>query len=140
MILVGALAIRYHDTLHGFRTGCGTETSTLEANMLQQMMYMREEVLCTIFLYLHKAYDALYRYICLDILTGCDVSPRAIRIFHKYWERLQMVVKAGGYFAPPFKGFRGVAHGDPLSPTTFNEVVGALIGHFVTEVAPTEAV
>ena len=34
-------SITYHDFLHGFRAVCGTGTSTLEANLLQQLVAMR---------------------------------------------------------------------------------------------------
>ena len=50
-----------------------------------------------------------------------------------------MVVKAGGYFGPPFKEYRGVTQGDPLSPKIFNVVVDAVIRHWVTVVALAEA-
>ena len=68
-------SINYHDFLHGFRTGRGTGTATLEANLLQQLAALREEVLYVIFLELHKAYDALDSSICLDILEGYGVGP-----------------------------------------------------------------
>ena len=48
--------------------------------MMHQLVAMRETVLCSIFLGLRKAYNALDRYICLDILAGCGVGPRTIRI------------------------------------------------------------
>ena len=54
-------SITYHDFLHGFRAGRGTGTATLEANLLQQLAALRDEVLYVIFLDLHKAYDALDR-------------------------------------------------------------------------------
>ena len=54
-------SITFHDVLHGFRAGCGTGTSTLEAKILQQLAAMREELLYVIFLYLHKVYDTLDR-------------------------------------------------------------------------------
>ena len=54
-------SITYYDALHGFRSGRGTGTATLEAELLQQLAAMREEVLYVIFLYLTKAYDALDR-------------------------------------------------------------------------------
>ena len=37
-------------------------TATLEAKILQQLIAMREAVLCFVFLNLRKAYDALDRY------------------------------------------------------------------------------
>ena len=42
-------AIQFHYTLHGFRMGRGTGTAPLEANLPQQWMAMREEVLYKIF-------------------------------------------------------------------------------------------
>ena len=58
-------SITFHNFLHGFRAGRGTGTVTPEANLLQQLAAMREEVLYVIFLDLHKAYDALDRSRCL---------------------------------------------------------------------------
>ena len=52
-------SITYHNFLHGFRSGHGTDTSTLKAKLLQKLAALREEVLYVIFLDLHKAYDAL---------------------------------------------------------------------------------
>ena len=40
-----ALVIRYHDTLHEFWSGIGAGTTTLESNILQQLISMREVVL-----------------------------------------------------------------------------------------------
>ena len=57
---------------------------------------MREEVLYAIFLDLNKAYDALDRSRCLEILEGYGVGPRDLQILHRYWERLHMVARAGG--------------------------------------------
>ena len=54
-------SITYHDSLHGFREVRGTGTATLEVKIIQQVTFMRKAVLHTIFLYLHKAYDALVR-------------------------------------------------------------------------------
>ena len=46
--------ISFHDILHGFQACCGTVTASLEEKLLQQLMDMREEVLYSIFLELHK--------------------------------------------------------------------------------------
>ena len=48
-----------------------------------------------IFLYLHKAYYTMDRSRCLDILELYGVGPRALRLLRRYWDRLQMVVRAG---------------------------------------------
>ena len=61
-------SINYHEFLHGLRAGRGTGTNTLEAKLFQQLAALREEVLYVIFLDLHKAYGALDRDRCLEIL------------------------------------------------------------------------
>ena len=122
-----ALAIRFHDVLHGFRTGRGTRTASLEAKMLQQLTAVREAVLHKISMDLHKAYEALDSYMCLKILVGCGVLPRALRFLWTYWVRITMVEKAGGYYAPPFKGYRSVTQGEFLFFTIFNKVVDFVI-------------
>ena len=63
-------SITFHDFLHGFWAGRGTCTATLEAKLIQQLASSREEVLYVIFLDLHKAYAALDRSRCLEILEG----------------------------------------------------------------------
>ena len=64
--------------------GCGTGTSTLEVNLLHQVAALSEAVLHEIFLDLHKAYDALDRFRCLDILEGYSVGPRSLRLLRRY--------------------------------------------------------
>ena len=82
-----------------------------------------------IFLDLHKAYDALERSRCLEILEGYAVGPRACRILQTYWRRLTILAKAGGYYRAAFKGDQLVTHGDPISPTIFNVVVDVVVRH-----------
>ena len=80
----------------------------LEANLLQQLAAMRVTVLHKIFLGLQKAYNALDRDSCPKILVRYDVGSRAIWLLRTYWDGIKMVVKAGGYYSPPFKGYCGV--------------------------------
>ena len=47
---------------------------------------MREAVLQTFFLDLHKAYDTLDKSKYLDILEGYGIGPRALRLLRRYWE------------------------------------------------------
>ena len=61
-------SITYHDSLHVFWAGRGTGTATFEVDLLQQVAALREALLHPISLDLHKAYDALYRSRCLDIM------------------------------------------------------------------------
>ena len=77
---------------------------------------MREEVLYVIFLDLTKAYDALDRSRCLEILEGYGVGPSTRRLLTTSWRCLTMVARADGYYGEAFKGVRGVTQGDPLSP------------------------
>ena len=84
-----------------------------------------------IFLDLYKAYDALDRSRCLEILEGYGVGPKAGRLLTNYWRHLTMVARARGYYWTAFRGERGVTHGDPMSPTIFNVVVDTVVRHWV---------
>ena len=84
-----------------------------------------------IFLDLHKAYDTMERYKCLDILDGYGVGPRAFRILRTYWGRLKMVARAGGYYRAAFMSSWGVTQVYPLYPIIFNMVVNAVVLHWV---------
>ena len=97
---------------------------------------MREAVIHTIFLDLHKAYYALDRSRCLDILEGYGAGYRSLRLLHRYWERLKIVARAGGYYRESFHGERGVTQGEPLQPTIFNVVVDTVVRHWVTPLSP----
>ena len=73
-------------------------TASLEVKLIHQLTVMREEVLHIIFLDLHNLYESLYRSRCLKILEGYGVSPRTFRLLRRYWERLYMVARTGGYY------------------------------------------
>ena len=84
-----------------------------------------------IFLDRTKAYDALDRARCLEILEGYGIGPSPRRLLTTYWRRLTMVARSGGYYGEAFKGARGVTQGDPLSPTIFNVAVDAVVRHWI---------
>ena len=90
-------SITYHDSLHGFRAGRGTGTATIEVELLLQVTAMREEVLHGIFLYLQKAYKALDRSRCLEILEWYGVGPRSLCLLCRYWKIIQMVARVVRY-------------------------------------------
>ena len=123
-------AITYHNSFHRLLEGCGTGTATLEVNLLQHVAALMEEVLHVIFMDLQKDYNALDRSRCLGILEGYGVGPRSLRLLQRYWERLNMVTRAGGYYGSPLRGERGVTQGEPLLPTIFNVVVGVVVRHW----------
>ena len=78
-------AITNHNSLHGLRTGRSTGTTTLEVKLLQQVAALREAVRHAIFLDRYKAYYALDRSRCLDILEGYGVGTRAHHLLRRYW-------------------------------------------------------
>ena len=124
------VAINYHDFLHVFRAGCGTGTATTEVKLLEQVEALKEAVFHAILLGLHKAYNALDRSGCLGVLEGFGVGPRSLCILQRYWARLNMVARVGGYYRAPLRGKRGVTQVDPLFPTIFNVVVDAVVCHW----------
>ena len=76
---------------------------------------MRETFLHDILLDLCKAYDALDREFCLDILEVYGVGNRTIRLLQTYWARLQMAAKVGrgalrDHLKEPPQGNSGVPH------------------------------
>ena len=91
------------------------------------------------FLDLQKLYNTLYRDRCLKILAGYGVVLWTLRILRTYWTQLQLVARAGGYFAPSLQGYFGVTQADTFPPIIFNVVVDAVIRPWLMVVAPTEA-
>ena len=59
-----------------------------------------------ILLDLYKDYNTLDMSRCLDVLEGYGMGTRALRLLRRYWERLKMVVRTGGYYEEPFHGGR----------------------------------
>ena len=72
---IGA-AVQFHDMMHGFRTGRGAGIASLKNKLPHKLTKIREEVLYKVFLDLHKAYDALNRESCMDIILVYGVGPR----------------------------------------------------------------
>ena len=74
------MAVQFHYIINDFRADWRTWTAYLEANLLQQMMAMREEVLYEVFIKPLKPYDAINRERCMYILMGYGVGPQMDRI------------------------------------------------------------
>ena len=68
---------------------------------------------------------------CLEIMEGCGVVPRDLRVLHAYWDSLRMVAHMFEYYGAALQGFWGVTQGDPLSTTIFNAVVEAVVLHWI---------
>ena len=80
--------IAFHDVFSGFWAGYGMDTASLKAKLPQQLAAMMEEIFYTIFLDLHKVYEALGWDRCLNILEVYGVVPWSRRILQEYWDRL----------------------------------------------------
>ena len=63
------------------------------------------------------------------------VEPRSLCLLCRYWAQLHIVARVEEYYGLPFRRERGVTQGDPLSPTTFNVVVDAVVCHWGSLVA-----
>jgi hypothetical protein len=127
-------SIDFHDALHGFRAGRGTGTATIEAKLCQQLAAIKQVPLFQIYLDLRKAYDALDRGRCIEILEGYGVGRRIVALLTNYWKKQRIVAKASGYHGDPFEATRGVTQGDPMSPTIFNIVVDAVVRQWLSQV------
>ena len=63
------------------------------------------------------------------------MGPSDLQLLHRYCERLQMVVRAGGHYREPFRLDRGIIQGGLLLNTIFNVVVDAVVHHWESLVA-----
>ena len=79
-------------------------------------MGIRKEVLCDIFVDLHKDNDALDWGNALDIMEVYGVVLQVFHLLTHYWYNETMVERARGYYRDPFQGFWGVTHGWPTVP------------------------
>ena len=89
--------------------------------------HMEQEPLFEAFIDLRKAYDAMDREICMDILVGYGVGPNMLRLIKHFWDTALLVCRAVGYYGGPFQDFCGVTQGGPLSPRIFNMMVDAVV-------------
>ena len=82
---------------------------------LHQQLAAREQVpLYGIFLDIHKAFDAMDRGRCLQILEDAGVGPKALRLIRTFWDKVILVCRASGYHGSPFSAKHGVTQGGPL--------------------------
>ena len=74
--------LELHDCLHGFLAGCGTGTTITEFKLVQQLAYLEQVPLYGLVLDLRKAFDAMDRERCLQILKDRGV-----------WSRIHLLIK-----------------------------------------------
>ena len=99
--------IPLHDTLHGFRAKRGCGTGIMEAKLAQQLAFIERVPLYGIFVDLRKAYDAMDRERCLQILRGAGVGEKAIRLISRFWRDATLVCRAAGVYGRTFTAHRG---------------------------------
>ena len=78
--------IEFHDYPHVFVKGKGCGTAGLEAKLVHQLAYLEQHPLFVIFIDLKKAYDAMDRERCWEILVGYGVGPNMIRLIMFFWD------------------------------------------------------
>ncbi len=106
----------------------------MEVKLQQQLAWVDQEPLYQIYLDLRKAYDALDRGQCLEILVGYSVGPNLLRLQKNFWDNAKMVCCAGGNYGLPFEAHRGVTQGRPLSSLMFNVCVDCVIREWLRQV------
>ena len=128
--------IKFHDCLHGFvqKRGCGTAVLEAKLLQLQQLAYLQQTPLFGVFIDLKKAYDAMDRERCIQILKGYGAGERAMRLICNFWDQASFVCRAQGRYGRPFKAGRGVTQGGPLSPKIFNVMVDAIVREWLRQV------
>jgi len=126
--------IDFHNSLHGFLQGRGCGTTTMEAKLVQQFAYLEQQALYGVFVDLKKAYDAMDRERCIELLKEYGVGPRMMPMIIFFWDDAMMVCRATGNYGEPFQGFRGVTQGRPLSPLIFNIMVDAIVREWLRQV------
>jgi hypothetical protein len=134
-VMVARLSvIKLHDCLHGGLPKRGTGTAIMEVKLQQQLAWVEQEPLFQIYLDLRKAYDALDRGRCLEILAGYGVGPNLLRLQKQFWDDAKMVCRAGGSYGVPFGAYRGVTQGGPLSSLMFNVCVDCVVREWLQQV------
>ena len=84
-----------------------------------------------IFLDLHKAFDAMDRSRCVEIMEDAGVGPQAIRLINTFLKKEVLVCRAAGFYGRTVKSSRGVTQGGPLSPTIFNLLMDVIVREWV---------
>jgi exonuclease III len=121
--------IKFHDAVHGFCRGRGTNTAIIEAKLRMQLAQRTTKPRYFVFLDLKKAYDTLDRRRTLEILKGYGVGDNVRSFIQRIWDMDTMVPKQAGFYGKPFSASRGVRQGDVMSPIIFNIIADAVIRH-----------
>ena len=99
----------------------------MDVKLVQQLAYLEQVPFYGNFIDLRKAYDAMDRGRCLQILKDRGVGKKTRRVISQFWVGAELVCKAGGSYDRPFKALCGVTQGGPLLPRIFNLMVDAVV-------------
>ena len=109
MLIDGRLqGIEFHDCLHSFQSGRGTGTAITEVKLAQQLAYLEQVPLwygIFIDLWKWKAYDAMDRGRCIEIMEAYGVGPNIIHLLNSFWDEAELVCRAHGVFVKPDSGW-----------------------------------
>ena len=75
----------------------------------------------------------------MEIMVGYGVGPNIRRLIQTFWDNAELVCRASGVFGKPFKAYRGVPQGGPVSPRIFNIMVDAIVREWLRQVLGDEA-
>jgi len=95
--------IEFHDCLHGFRSGRGTDTAVVEAKLIQQLAAIAGEALFECFIDLCQAFDSVDHEASLTILEDRGAGPNLLRLLCRFWEQQEIVCRQGGFHGPSFR-------------------------------------
>jgi hypothetical protein len=73
-------AIVLHDSQHGCLALQGKGTGIIEAKLAQQLAHLEQMLFFGIFINLRKAFDAMDRGCCLEILVLHGVGPKMLHL------------------------------------------------------------
>jgi uncharacterized protein (DUF433 family) len=119
--------INLHESIHGFCTQRGTETSIMNIKLLMQSIQRDINPMYFIFLDIKKAYDSVDRERILQLLQQYGVGPNICSIIEQIWTNDKLIPKQNKCFGKPIFAARGVQQGDIMSPTLFNIMIDAVI-------------
>ena len=106
----------------------------MEMKLAQGLAQLKQMPMWATFIDLRKAFDAMNRERLLEILEDRGVGSNLLRLIRVFWEMATFCCRAGGNHGRPFKAFRGVTQGGPLSPRLFNIMVDVIIREWMRQV------
>ncbi len=102
-------------------------TRIIEAKLAQKLAHLEQTPFFGVFINLRKAFDAMDRGCCLQILALHGVGPKMLRLIRNFWDLATNVCRAKGNYGCPFKAGCSVTHGGPLSAKLFVILVDTMI-------------